>query len=94
MTRMIGWKATLVRAIFHDNVFSHNMTDKKIVHARTEEGARAEIEAELEPEATIHLDHMVIMSSEQYLWNLHRMGYVNYRTMVEYYEDPDDNRNL
>ncbi|MBW2559245.1 MAG: hypothetical protein JRE40_00170 [Deltaproteobacteria bacterium] len=87
---MIGWKATLMKAIFQDDEFSDNWTDHKIVHARTEEGARAEIEAELEPEVTIQLGDIKIMSSKQYLWNLHRMGYVNYRTMVEYYEDPKD----
>lgn len=90
MARMIGWKATLMKAIYHDDVWSHNLTDHKIVHSRTEEGARAELTAELEPEATIQLDHMKIMSSKQYLWNLHRMGYIDYQVRVEYYEDPKD----
>ena len=87
-TRMIGWKATLMKAIYHNDVFSHNLTDHKIVHARTEEGARAQVMAELDVESKITVGDMVILASEQYLWNLHRMGYVGYRVMVEYYEDP------
>ena len=85
---MNGYKFTLYQAVYHNGKFSHNLMKDKIVHAKTQPGAHAQVKAELEPQTeTILESDMVILCGPQYIKSGRLLGTVRYRIVVEY--DPN-----
>jgi len=81
-----GYKLSIWRSIYHNGQFSHNLTRKEVIHAWSEQQARALTQL-ADEELTRVSDLLVVRAGEEYIYCIRCLGRVVYKYVVEYVEE-------
>jgi hypothetical protein len=85
MGKMNGYKVVLFQTVYHNDKFSHNIVNEKIVNAKTEKEAIKQIELKPAREyALASVNGLKIKAHKEVIYRVEYLGYLRWKKVAHY----------